>query len=36
MKTRRWVVACFTLIMFIATFVACASTSKQEGMGGIR
>ena len=33
MKTRRWVVACFTLIMLIATFVACASTSKQEGTG---
>jgi osmotically-inducible protein OsmY len=33
MKTRRWVVACFALIMFSAAFVACASTPKQEGMG---
>ena len=33
MKTRRWVVACFTLIVLIATFVACASTAKQEGTG---
>ena len=33
MKTRRWVVGCFALIMFIAAFVACASTSKQESTG---
>ena len=33
MKTRRWVVACFALIMFSAALLACASTSKQEGMG---
>ena len=33
MKTRRWVVACFTLIMFIAPFVACASTSKLASAG---
>ena len=33
MKTKRWVVASFTLIMFIAAFVACASTSKQASTG---
>jgi osmotically-inducible protein OsmY len=33
MKKRRGVIGCLVLIMFIAAFVACASTSKQEGMG---
>jgi osmotically-inducible protein OsmY len=33
MKTRRSVVTWFTLIMFIAAFVACASTSKQASTG---
>ena len=33
MRTRRWVVACFALIMFSAAFVACASTSKQSSTG---
>ena len=28
MRTRRWVVACFALIMFSAAFVACASTGE--------
>jgi len=33
MKKRRGVIGCLVLILFIATFVACASTSKQEGAG---
>jgi osmotically-inducible protein OsmY len=33
MKKRRGVIGCLVLIMFLATLVACASTSKQEGMG---
>jgi osmotically-inducible protein OsmY len=33
MKKRRGVIGCLVLIMFVAAFVACASTSKQEGMG---
>ena len=33
MKKRRGIVGYLVLIMFIAAFVACASTSKQEGMG---
>jgi osmotically-inducible protein OsmY len=33
MKERRGVIACLVLILFVATLVACASTSKQEGMG---
>ena len=33
MKTRRWVVGCLVLIMFIAALVACASTSKQSSTG---
>jgi hypothetical protein len=33
MKKRRGIVGCLILIMFVATLVACASTSKQEGMG---
>ena len=32
MKKRRGVIGCLVLIMFVA-LVACASTSKQEGMG---
>ena len=33
MKKRRGVICCLILILFLATVVACASTSKQEGMG---
>ena len=33
MKKRRGVIGCLVLILFVATFVACASTAKQEGMG---
>jgi len=33
MKKRNWVFGYFLLLMLIATFVACASTSKQEGTG---
>ena len=33
MKKRRGIIGCLVLIMFIATLVACASTSNQEGMG---
>jgi osmotically-inducible protein OsmY len=33
MKKRRGIVSCLVLIMFVATLVSCASTSKQEGMG---
>ena len=33
MKKRRGIIGCLVLIMFVATLVACASTSKQEGMG---
>jgi len=33
MKKRRGVIGCLVLIMFVAAFMACASTSKQEGMG---
>jgi osmotically-inducible protein OsmY len=33
MKKRRGVIGCLVLILFVATLVACASTSKQEGMG---
>jgi osmotically-inducible protein OsmY len=33
MKKRNRVVGCFVLFMFIAAFVACASTSKQGSAG---
>ena len=33
MKKRRGVIGCLVLILLLATFVACASTSNQEGMG---
>ena len=33
MKTRNIFIRCFILMMLIAGFVACASTSKQEGAG---
>jgi osmotically-inducible protein OsmY len=33
MKKRRGIIGCLVLVMFVATLVACASTSKQEGMG---
>ncbi len=33
MKKRNIVIRYFVLLMLIATFVACASTSKQEGAG---
>ena len=33
MKKRNIVIHCLMLLMLIATFVACASTSKQEGAG---
>ena len=33
MKKRNRVFGYFVLLMLIATFVACASTSKQEGTG---
>ena len=33
MKKRKMFIRCFLLMMLIASFVACASTSKQEGTG---
>ena len=33
MKKRNIVIHCLVLLMLIATFVACASTSKQESTG---
>ena len=33
MKKRNIVIHCLVLLMLIATLVACASTSKQEGAG---
>jgi osmotically-inducible protein OsmY len=33
MKKRRRVIGCLVLILFLATFVACASTSKQASTG---
>ena len=33
MKKRRGVVGCLVLILFVAAFVACASTSKQSSTG---
>jgi len=33
MEKRNKFIACFVLLMLIATLVACASTSKQEGTG---
>ena len=33
MKKRNMLIPCFVLLMLIATLVACASTSKQEGAG---
>jgi len=33
MKKRNIVIHCLVVLMLIATFVACASTSKQEGAG---
>jgi hyperosmotically inducible protein len=33
MKKRNKLIGCFMLLMLIATLVACASTSKQEGAG---
>jgi osmotically-inducible protein OsmY len=33
MKKRNLFIRCFVLMMLIAGFVACASTSKQEGAG---
>ncbi len=33
MKKRNIVIHCLVLLMLIATFVACGSTSKQEGAG---
>jgi len=33
MKKRNMFIGCFVLLMMIATLVACASTSKQEGTG---
>ena len=33
MKKRNMLIGCFMLLMLIATLVACASTSKQEGAG---
>jgi len=33
MKKRNMIIGCFLLLMLIATLVACASTSKQEGAG---
>jgi len=33
MKKRNMFIRCFVLMMLIAGFVACASTSKQEGAG---
>jgi hyperosmotically inducible protein len=33
MEKRNKFIACFVLLMLIATLVACASTSKQDGTG---
>jgi osmotically-inducible protein OsmY len=33
MKKRNFVIHCLVLLMLIATFVACASTPKQESTG---
>ena len=33
MKKRNKLIGCFMVLMLIATLVACASTSKQEGAG---
>jgi len=33
MNKRFMFIRCFMLVVLIATFVACASTSKQEGAG---
>jgi len=33
MKKRNLFIRCFVLMILIASFVACASTSKQEGAG---
>jgi osmotically-inducible protein OsmY len=33
MKKRNMFIHCFVLLMLIATFVACASTPKQESTG---
>jgi len=33
MKKRNMFIRCFVLLMLIASLVACASTSKQEGAG---
>ena len=33
MKKRNMFIGCFVLLMLIASLVACASTSKQEGAG---
>ena len=33
MKKRNMLIGCFMLLMLIASLVACASTSKQEGAG---
>ncbi|MFZ0611324.1 MAG: BON domain-containing protein, partial [Desulfobacterales bacterium] len=33
MKKRNWVFGYLVMILLIATFVGCASTSKQEGTG---
>jgi osmotically-inducible protein OsmY len=32
-KKRNMLIGCFMVLMLIATLVACASTSKQEGAG---
>jgi len=33
MKKRNMLIGCFVLLMLIASFVACDSTSKKEGAG---
>jgi osmotically-inducible protein OsmY len=33
MKKKNMFIGCFLVLLMIATFVACASTSKQEGAG---
>ena len=33
MKKKNMFIGCFLVLLMIATFVACASTSKQEGTG---
>ena len=33
MKKMNIIIRCFVILMLIATLVACASTSKQEGTG---